>query len=416
MNKTVSISLVVIFLNSINSLAQNKTTHKGEFREYKPGYYENSILKGITEDEQQTKPVVVPKQFKIDVNTIGYYPKSVDEFTGYWKNEPISQGNTSTCWSFSTTSFFETEIYRLTKQQVKLSQMYTAYWEYVEKAIGFVNSRGTTLFDEGSEANAVVRIYKKYGIVPFQDYVGLKPGMHIYDHSKMFAEMKSYLQSVKQNNAWDKETVVSVIKSIMNYYMCEPPTKVIVNGKEYTPQQYLKEVLKLNMDDYIDVTSILEKPFWKKVEYDVPDNWWNDSSYYNLPLDDYMKVIKKSIRAGYTLMIGGDVSEAGFDAKNQLAIVPSFDIPSEYIDDYARQFRFSNKTTTDDHGMHLIGYLEKDGKDWYLIKDSGSGSRNCAKDSKNFGYYFFHEDYVKLKMMTFLVHKDMMKDYLPKFK
>jgi len=35
--------------------------------------------------------------------------------------------------------------------------------------------------------------------------------------------------------------------------------------------------------------------------------------------------------------------------------------------------------------------------------------------NKNFGYYFFHEDYVKLKMMTFLVHKDAMKDLMMKF-
>jgi bleomycin hydrolase len=307
-------------------------------------------------------------------------------------------------------------VYRLTKQQVKLSEMYTAYWEFVEKAIGFVESRGNTLFDEGSEANAVVRNYKKYGIVPFEDYTGLKQGAHVYDHSKMFAEMKAYLQNVKNSNAWDKNAVVSTIKSIMNYYMGEPPTKVKIGGKEYTPQQYLKEVLKLNMDDYLDVTSVLEKPYWKKVEYDVPDNWWNDSSYYNLPLDDFMAVINKSIKAGYTLMIGGDVSEPGFDPKNQIAIVPSFDIPADRIDEHARQFRFSNKTTTDDHGMHLIGYLEKNGQTWYLIKDSGAGSRNCGKESKNFGYYFFREDYVKLKMMTFLVHKDMMKEYLPKFK
>jgi len=96
-------------------------------------------------------------------------------------------------------------------------------------------------------------------------------------------------------------------------------------------------------------------------------------------------------------------------------MVPTFDIPSEYIDDYARQFRFSNKTTTDDHGLHIVGYVEKDGKDWYMVKDSGAGSRNVGKQSKSFGYYFFHEDYVKLKMMDFIIHKDMMKDYLPMF-
>ena len=92
-----------------------------------------------------------------------------------------------------------------------------------------------------------------------------------------------------------------------------------------------------------------------------------------------------------------------------------FDIPVEEIDDNARQFRFSNGTTTDDHGMHLVGYYEKDGTDWYLIKDSGSGSRNNDETAPEFGYYFFRGDYIKLKMMDFMVHKDAIPDLLRKF-
>jgi bleomycin hydrolase len=170
------------------------------------------------------------------------------------------------------------------------------------------------------------------------------------------------------------------------------------------------------MNDYVDVTSMGIKPYWTKVEYEVPDNWWHDDSYLNVPLPEYMKIVKESIRKGYTVLIGGDVSEPGFDAWNQIAVVPTFDIPSEYIDASARDIRFVNGSTTDDHGMHLVGYLEKDGKDWYLIKDSGAGSRNCGKESKNFGYYFMHEDYIKLKIMDIMIHKDMAKDILPKFK
>jgi bleomycin hydrolase len=116
------------------------------------------------------------------------------------------------------------------------------------------------------------------------------------------------------------------------------------------------------------------------------------------------------------LAIGGDVSEAGFLRSTQVAMIPQFDIPSEYIDEYARQFRFSNKTTTDDHGMHLIGYTEKDGVTWFLVKDSSSGSRNNDEQAPEFGYYFFHEDYFKLKMMDFTVHKDAVKKILKKFK
>jgi len=58
-----------------------------------------------------------------------------------------------------------------------------------------------------------------------------------------------------------------------------------------------------------------------------------------------------------------------------------------------------------------VGYMEKDGVDWYLIKDSAAGSRNTGDQ----GYYFYHKDYVKLKMMDFMVHKDAVENLLKKF-
>ncbi len=405
--------MLLVFVAAI-AKAQQPVHNKGKFTEYQKGFYENSILKDVKEFEEAKKPEKKRTSYKLDLTGIDV-PTSADQFTGYWKNEPISQGNAGTCWSFSTTSYFETEVFRQTKQKVKLSEIYTAYWEYVEKAKRFVQERGNSNFDEGSEANAVTRIMKQYGAIPEDSYSGLLPGQQYHTHAKMVSEMKAYLASVKTQNAWNEEEIISTIKSIMNHYIGTPPTKVNVNGKEMSPQDYLKNVLKLNPDDYIDVTSLMEKPYWTKIEYEVDDNWWHDNNYYNIPLNDYMAIIKQSIRKGYTIAIGGDVSESGFVSQQQVAMIPSYDIPSEYIDENARQFRFSNKTTTDDHGLHLIGYMEKNGKDWYLIKDSGAGSRNCAQDSKNFGYYFFHEDYVKLKMMDFMVHKDMLKEYLPKF-
>ncbi|MBL4576904.1 MAG: hypothetical protein JKX74_00445 [Flavobacteriales bacterium] len=89
-------------------------------------------------------------------------------------------------------------------------------------------------------------------------------------------------------------------------------------------------------------------------------------------------------------------------------MVPSYDIPSEYIDENARQLRFANGSTTDDHAIHIIGHTKKGNDTWYLIKDSGSGSRN----GNNKGYYFYHEDYIKLKIMTFTIHKDAAKSVL----
>ncbi|MEI6123649.1 MAG: C1 family peptidase [Bacteroidota bacterium] len=406
---------LLLFLSANLLFAQTPRKDKAVFKEYQPGYYQNYILKGIEEYNQKQAPPKVERRFKIDLTGMDL-PTKMELYTQQWYNEPISQGNTGTCWCFSTTSYFESEIYRLTKQKVKLSEMYTVYWEYVEKAKYFVKTRGTSAFSEGSEANALTRIWATYGVIPEDSYNGLLPGQTYHNHTKMVNEMTTYLQSIKATNAWNEEIIIATIKSIMNANMGTPPTKVAYNGKDITPLDYLNNVLKVNLNDYVDVTSLLEKPYYQQVEYDVPDNWWHSADYYNLPLDDYMKIIKAAIRKGYTIGIGGDVSEAGFESFAQVAMIPSFDIPSDYIDEYARQFRFSNQTTTDDHGLHIVGYVEKDGKDWYLVKDSGSGSRNVGKQSKTFGFYFFHEDYVKLKIMDIIIHKDMLKDYLPMFK
>ncbi len=124
-----------------------------------------------------------------------------------------------------------------------------------------------------------------------------------------------------------------------------------------------------------------------------------------------MAKIKKAIRNGFTIVFFGDVSEPGIDSWAKAAMVPTFDIPSEYIDESARQFRFVNQTTGDDHGIHCVGFMTKDGKDWFLIKDSWSSAYN----SDHPGYYFYHEDYVKLKMLGCAVHKDAVKDILQKF-
>jgi len=409
--KNYSFILLLLFSNFI--IAQVQPKDKAKYIEYKPGYYQNSILKGIEEFKQKDEVVIPNKSFKIDFTGMDI-PTSVEQFTKQWHNEPISQGNTGTCWCFSATSFYESEIFRLTKQTIKLSEMYTVYWEYVEKAKYFVKTRGTSEYSEGSECNAVARIWKTYGIVPLKSYTGMLPGQTFHSHAKMAAEMTTYLQSVKTSNAWNEDQVVATIKSILNSYMGVPPTKISVSGKDMTPLDYFKNVIKVKVNDYVDVMSLMSNPYNTKAEYPVGDNWWHSKDYCNVSLDDFMNVVKSSIKKGYTIAIGGDVSEAGFESLAQTAVIPSFDIPSEYIDENARQFRFNNGSTTDDHGMHIVGYYEKDRKTWFLVKDSGSGSRNAGSESKNFGYYFFHEDFIKLKMMTILVHKDMVKDILSK--
>ena len=400
--------LTLVFLSATLLFSQDVKRDIGQMIEYKNEFYD-SVTKVADEFlEEKEEPNI---KFKMDFT--GYeFPTDMNLYETFWHNDPISQAISGMCWCYCTTSYLESEVYRIHGKKLKLSELYTVYWEYVEKATRFVKERGDSEFGEGSESDAVTRNWKKYGIVPAEAYTGFKPGQIFHDHRDMFDEMDNYLKYVREHNLWNEEVVIGTIKSILNHYIGVPPEKIMVDGKEMTPKQYLERVVRLNLDDYVQFLSLLEKPYYQQVEFPVPDNWWHSEDYYNVPLIEFMDILKSAVRNDYSVCIGGDVSEAGYDAHQEVAVVPTFDIPAEYIDEYSRQFRFSNKTTEDDHGIHIVGFYEKDGKDWYLIKDSGSGSRN----GPHWGYYFYHEDYVKLKMLTFMVHRDAAKEILNKFK
>ncbi len=350
------------------------------------------------------------KRLRFDMSRIPR-PAGPDAFeTKFWHFPPTPQYLTGTCWSFSTTSFMESEVKRLTGREIKLSEMWTAYWEYVEKIHGWIERRGEQVFGEGSESNALMRVWKKYGVVPRSSYEGTTAEDGRFDHSLMHRRLRAFLKWCKEQNFWDEKVILTACRAIMDETMGRPPETVTWEGETYTPGAFLHQVLQVNPDDYVSVMSTLSKPFWTHAEFEVEDNWWHDKSYINLPLDVWYGVILKAIQSGHSLVIGGDVSEPGLNGFEDIAVIPTFDIPQEYIDQDAREFRFANHTTGDDHGIHLVGWTNMDGHDWFLIKDSGRSSRH----GKYKGYYMFRDDFVKLKMLTFTVHKEVIPDILKK--
>jgi bleomycin hydrolase len=280
--------------------------------------------------------------------------------------------------------------------------MYTVYWEFVEKARRFVARKGDSEFGRGSEPNAAIRIWKQYGLVPAAAYSGLSSGRQFYDDRRMMSEMRTYLASVKDRQDWNEDRAVATIKAIMDRHLGPPPTHVEVDGQTVTPQQYLQRMTGLDLDNYTCVISLMQMPYHQRCEYPVPDNWWHSTDYYNLPLDEFLKIIREAARIGQSLCLAVDNSEPGFLPRQDIAVVPSFDIPSAYIDDSARQCRFSNESTTDDHVVHMVGFHESNMDRWYLVKDSDTKPRNGHHQ----GYMFYHEDYLKLKALVILLPRD----------
>jgi bleomycin hydrolase len=338
-------------------------------------------------------------------------PGSPAEFDAPFHFPPVAQYYTSTCWSFATTSFLESEIKRLSGREIKLSELYTVYWEFVEKARGFARERGNQIFPSGSESDAVLIIWKTYGIVPAEAYAGLIAGETRHDHRAMTEEMNDFLEFCRDHDYWDENMVVEHIREILDRYIGRPPEEFLYKGKRTTPQRFLKDVVRLDLDDYIQLMSTISEPFYSYGEFEVPDNWRPTATYYNLPLDRYYECITRAAGMGYTVCIGGDISEPGYNGFEDAAIVPTFDIPQEFIDQDSREFRFYNRTTEDDHGVHLLAQERIGDHDWFLIKDSARSARH----GKHEGYYFYRDDYVRLKMLTFMVHRDVVERAVPEF-
>jgi bleomycin hydrolase len=425
MQKTLTAALAIIFGVSLTVVG----SAQDDAVQYLPRYYDpvleemqeradtlksqrDSITAEIRkrQDDFREEKKQSSKELRYDMSSIAA-PDSPGVFHSVFHFPPVRQYRTGTCWSFSSTSFIESEVARQTGRRIKLSEMHTVYYEYLAKAGRYVRERGDTWNGEGSEANALLRMVRRHGAVPLEVYPGLQHGETRHDHSALSDEISKYLEFVKSNGLWDEDAVLAHVRLILNSHLGAPPAKFEFEGKSYTPLTFLTDVLKIKVDDYVDVMSTLSIPYFSQGPFEVPDNWWHDSSYYNVPLDQWYSALASAVRAGYSIELGGDVSEPGWYGKENLAVIASFDIPQSHINADSREFRFYNRTTTDDHGVHLVGHTTVDGRDWYLIKDSGSSARRGNFD----GYFFMRDDYLRLKMLCFTVHKDAVRELLDQF-
>lgn len=348
-------------------------------------------------------------------------------------NPVLSQGRTGTCWSFSALSFFESEMIRkgITNPPV-LSQMYIVRKAYEDKADRYIRLGGKANFSQGGAFIDIPHVFRKYGIVPESVYEGLNYGIKTHNHAELYKGLNGYVQGILDyvntkgkkplSKAWKKG-----LNGILDAYLGEDPLEFEFDGKKYTPKSFA-EWTKLDMDDYVSVTSFKDLPMHKPTQLLIEDNWlWGDS--YNVTLDELVEITEYALKNGYTVAWGTDVSEKGFNFRQGLGIVPEDESTirvqgrdnSNYSDAGAikdadafhspvkeleitpelRQEGYDNKTTTDDHGMHITGlYKEKNGTLYFLVKNSW-GTGNYPE-----GYLYVSENYFKYKTINILLHKD----------
>lgn len=339
-----------------------------------------------------------------------------------------SQGSSGTCWSYSGNSFLETEMIHKGKTAVDIAEIYTARCVYIEKAKNYVRMHGAVSWGDGGELHDVVNIYAKYGALPQSVYNGLNYGTTINKFNEMQDVLKAMLDGViKNGNGQLTPNWLTAFTAALDSYLGAVPEKFDYNGKSYTPQTFAKEVVGLNAADYVEMTSLSDQPAYQKVFLPVPDNWSFDYAY-NVQMDDMTTIIDNALKSGYSVGWATDVSEKYFSWKNGVAYVPEKDFdqmsevekrdmfngpkPERNITAAMRQTAFDNYSTTDDHGMQIVGIAkDQTGREYYIVKNSW-GETNDYK-----GYLYVTKNFVKFKTTGLLVNKEgMPKDIRSKLK
>lgn len=356
-------------------------------------------------------------------------PKDTFIFTTVKENKitPVkNQANSSTCWSFSGLAFFESELLRLGKPEVDLSEMFVVSHSYTDKADKYVRMNGTINFAAGGSFHDVLYVLKNYGIVPESEMTGLQYGTEKHNHGELDALAKPIVEGIVKNpNKTISPAWKSAFQGVVDSYLGKLPTEFSVNGKKHTPLSYAQS-LGLNWDDYVSLTSFTHHPFYTKFAIEIPDNWrWGES--YNLPLDEFISVVDNAVNNGYTIAWGADVSERGF-TRNGIGLLPEtkaenlmgtdqskwvgeqsptgkYDIKGPMqeikVKQENRQQGFDNYQTTDDHGMLIYGTAkDQTGNLYYLVKNS------WGTDSRYKGVWYVSKSFVMSKTINIMVHKD----------
>jgi len=357
------------------------------------------------------------------------------------KANPITsvknQASSGTCWSFSAISFLESEAIRLgnIKDEAKypdFSEFFVVGTSYKERAEKFIRLDGKLNFSVGSGCGDALDVVKNHGIVPNECVTGVNYGTPLPQQSELDAVLLNYVTAVskrrKPSTAWKRG-----FAAVVDEYFGKAPETFVVDGKTYTAASY-RDAMKINPDDYIELTSFTHHPFYTWFALEVADNWRGTPSY-NVPIDEMIAVLDNALENGYTACWGADVSHDGFNRQGLGILIdptataaaavgsdqehwvgreegkpaPVTKIVEAVPTQESRQEEFDNKTMTDDHGMHIFGIAkDQDGKKYYMVKNS------WGETGKYKGIWYVTEAFMRAQTLDITIHKSALTKDLKK--
>lgn len=339
--------------------------------------------------------------------------------------EITNQKSSGRCWMFAALNVMRLEVMKkLNLKTFEFSQNYSLFWDKLEKSNYFLESIIETADEpldgrlvhhlltdplcDGGQWDMFANIVEKYGAVP-------KDAMPESAASSATAEMNGYMtaklrefacrlrKAVKDGASEDelsemKKEMLDTVYRMLCISLGTPPEKFtfetrdkdngFVRIADITPQDFYKEYVGLNMDDYVSVINAptADKPYERMytVSYLGNIKGGRDVLYLNLPAEELKKMAIAQLKDGNAVWFGSDVGQSS-SREGGLMDLDIYDVESLFGTgfgmDKAQRLDYGESLMT--HAMVLTGVnLDEDGSPnrWRV---ENSWGKDAGKD----GFY-----------------------------
>lgn len=317
------------------------------------------------------------------------------------------QGTARLCWAYTGLSMLEAEMMRIGKEPINLSEAYIAYYNSLDRCQYAINNEDARWNFGGCLAD-VWETIKRHGVVP-EEYMAYSSDQR---HHQMNIELMGD-DGLIARTRWaiakgdERDEKMCRKNIVVAHERCfdEPPAAVALNEDSVSPQDFWAQI-GLDVNDYVQVTSVTSVGYGKWVTMDYPDHW-RKVKCLNVDLDKMMELIGKSIDMGYTVAWDGDISNWNFSYHFQNGFAKLAGKKERWVSPEVRQRALDNAKTWDDHTLLVVGTAkDENDNDYYLMKNS------WGKQLPNGGMLFVSPAYVRYRTVMLTFHKDVLKDVL----
>ncbi len=359
------------------------------------------------------------------------------------------QQNSGRCWIFAGLNLLRPLVikkYHL--KNFEFSQSYLAFYDKLEKAnfiLEFIiqtrdrdllDRELSEILDEGVQDGGYwqwfVALVEKYGLVPKDIYPETHPTSNTWLMNRIINEQvlagSKALRTLAQKGVDETELRVLKLKILKQVYktlvmhFTTPPEHFIwryededgkiVETRTYTPLEFYREFVGINLKDYVSLIHYPGREFNRLYEFDNCRNLYDSPNpqSVNVEITQLKEFVKKSILNDEPVWFACDVGK-GSDRKTGIlsSALYNYDAifqPELKMDKETRIFyRYSNAN----HAMIILGVDIKNNQPVKYLVENSHGS-----DEGEQGFYTMYDDWFTDYVYEVIINKKYLTDEIKK--